>query len=191
MLPFYTFKMVEATSIDDRLQFVVEFEPQMITEYPLYVGTLYIDRETLSFTRAEYRMDMRDKQKVTDAILKEKPKGLRFIPDDVAYIVTYKQQNNKTYLNYIRNNIQFKCDWKRRLFATNYDVIAESVITDRNDRNVTRIPNREAFTVRQSLSQEVDLYQDENFWSNYNIIEPTESLESAVVRLKKQVIKSQ
>ena len=191
MLPFYTFKMVEATSIDDRLQFVVEFEPQMITEYPLYVGTLYIDRETLSFTRAEYRMDMRDKQKVTDAILKEKPKGLRFIPDDVAYIVTYKQQDNKTYLNYIRNNIQFKCDWKRRLFATNYDVIAESVITDRNDRNVTRIPNREAFTIRQSLSQEVDLYQDENFWSNYNIIEPTESLESAVVRLKKQVIKSQ
>ena len=190
ILPYYSFKMAESTSIDDRLQFVVNFEPQMFTDYPLYIGTLYIDRETLSFTRIEFRMDIHDKQKVINAILKEKPAGLRFTPEEVTYIVTYKQQDNKTYLNYIRNNIRFKCDWKRRLFATNYDVTAESVITDRNDQNVTRIPNRETFTFRQSLSQEVELYQDENFWSNYNIIEPTESLESAVNKLKKQVIKA-
>ena len=191
MLPYYSFRMDDAISIDDRLQFVVHFEPQMITEYPLYFGTLYIDRETLSFSRAEFKMDMRDRQKVINAILKDKPAGLRFTPDEVSYIVTYKQQNNKTYLNYIRNGILFKCDWKRRLFATNYEVTSESVITDRNEQNVARIPNRETFSVRQSLSQEVDLYQDENFWSNYNIIEPTESLESAVNRLTKQVIKAQ
>ena len=191
MLQYYAFKMLDATSIDDRLQFVVEFEPQMITEYPLYSGTLYIDRETLSFTRAEFKMDMRDKQKVTNTILKNKPLGLRFTPEDVSYIVTYKQQGDKTYLNYIRNELKFKCDWKRRLFATNYEVTAESVITDRNDEHVTRIPNRETFSLRQSLSQEVEYYQDENFWSFYNIIEPTESLENAVNRLKKQVIRAQ
>ena len=191
VLPYYAFKMLEATSIDDRLQFVVSFEPQMLTDFPLYIGKLYIDRETLSFTRAEFKMDMRDKQKVTDAILKYKPAGLRFTPEEVGYIVTYKQQNDKSYLNYIRNELRFKCDWKRRLFATNYEVIAESVITDRNDQQVARITNRETFSVRQSLSQEVVLYQDENFWSNYNIIEPTESLESAVNRLRKQVIKAQ
>ena len=191
MLQYYAFKMLEATSVDDRLQFVVEFEPQMITEYPLYSGKLYIDRETLSFTRAEFNMDMRDKQKVTNTILRNKPAGLRFTPEDVSYIVTYKQQGDKTYLNYIRNELKFKCDWKRRLFATNYEVTAESVITDRTDQQVSRIPNREIFTVRQSLSQEVEFYQDENFWSFYNIIEPTESLENAVNRLKKQVIRAQ
>jgi len=191
MLPYYAFKMDDAVTIDDRLQYVVHFEPQMITDYPLYVGTLFIDRETLSFSRAEFRMDLRDKQKVINAILKEKPSGLRFTPDEVSYIVTYKQLNDKTYLNYIRNGILFKCDWKRRLFATNYEVISESVITDRNDQNVVRIPHRETFSIRQSLSQEVDLYQDENFWINYNIIEPTESLESAVNKLTKQVIKAQ
>ena len=190
-LQFYAFKMLEATSVDDRLQFVVEFEPQMITEYPLYTGKLYIDRETLSFTRAEFNMDMRDKQKVTNTILRNKPAGLRFTPEDVSYIVTYKQHGDKTYLNYIRNELKFKCDWKRRLFATNYEVTAESIITDRTDQQVSRIPNREIFTVRQSLSQEVEFYQDENFWSFYNIIEPTESLENAVNRLKKQVIRAQ
>ncbi|MDR0574883.1 MAG: carboxypeptidase-like regulatory domain-containing protein [Tannerella sp.] len=191
ILPFYSFKMGEATSIDDRLQYTVHFKPQMITEYPLYIGTLYIDREILSFTRAEFSMEMQDKQKVINAILKEKPKGLRFTPEEVLFVVTYKQQGSKTYLNYIRNEIKFKCDWKRKLFATNYTVTGETVITDRNEQHVFRIPNKETFTIRQSLSQEVSLYQDENFWSNYNIIEPTESLESAVNRLKKQHLKSQ
>ncbi len=192
ILPYFAFKMGETTSIDDRLHFVVHFEPQMIADFPLYFGTLYIDRDNLSFTRAEFRMDMRDKNKVTNAILKNKPAGLRFTPDEVSYIVTYKQQDNKTYLNYIRNELKFRCDWRRRLFfSTNYEVIAESVITDRTDENVSRIPTRETFSIRQSLSQEVAYYQDENFWSNYNIIEPTESLESAVNRLKKQVIRAQ
>ena len=136
-------------------------------------------------------MDIRDKQKVTNAILIEKPRGLRFTPEEVSYVVTYKYQGNKTYLNYIRNDIRFKCDWKRRLFATNYAVSGETVITDRDEQNINRIPIKEAFSIRQSLSQEVALYQDDNFWGNYNIIEPTESLESAVNKLKKQHLKSQ
>ena len=189
-LDYYSFKMGEMTSVDDRMQFVVHFEPRMIVHFPLLFGTLFIDRENLSFTRAEFKMDMRDKQKATAAILKDKPAGLRFTPEDVTYIITYKQQGDKMYLNYIRNEIRFKCDWKRRFFATNYEVIAESIITDRTDQNVSRIPNKETFTVHQSLSNEVELYQDENFWESYNIIEPTESLESAAKRLKKQILKS-
>jgi hypothetical protein len=190
-IQYYTYKMGETTSIDDRLQYVVHFEPQMILPYPLYIGTFYIDRETLSFTRAEFKIDMRDKQKVTGAILIEKPRGLRFTPEEVSYVVTYRRQGDKTYLNYIRNDIRFKCDWKRKLFATNYTVCGETVITDREERNVARIPAKEAFSLRQSLSREVALYQDENFWGMYNIIEPTESLENAVNRLKKQHRKSQ
>ena len=191
ILQYYAYRIGETTSIDDRLQYVVHFEPQAILPYPLYTGTLYIDRETLSFTRAEFKMDMRDKLKVTDAILKEKPRGLRFTPEEVTYVVTYKQQDGKTTLNYIRNEILFKCDWKRRLFATNYSVLSETVITNSSDQNVVRIPAKESFSMRQSLSQEVELYQDDNFWGNYNIIEPTESLESAVGKLRKQQEKSQ
>jgi hypothetical protein len=70
-------------------------------------------------------------------------------------------------------------------------VSGETVITNRDEQNITRIPVKEAFSIRKSLSQEVALYQDENFWGNYNIIEPTESLENAVNRLKKQHLKSQ
>ncbi|MDR2233794.1 MAG: carboxypeptidase-like regulatory domain-containing protein [Tannerella sp.] len=186
-IPYYSYRMGEATSINNRMQYVVHFQPQAVVDFPLYTGTLFIDRETLSFTRAEFSMDLSDKLKVTNFILKSKPMGLRFTPDEVLYTVTYKQLNDKTYLNYIRNEIRFKCDWKRRLFATNYTIVNETVVTDNVEENPSRIPARDAFSMNKSLSQEVAAYYDEDFWGAYNIIEPTESLENAVGRLKRQM----
>jgi hypothetical protein len=182
---YYNYKMGEITSINDRLHYVVHFQPQVIVPYPLFAGTFYIDRETISFTRVEFSMEMRDKQKVIDVILRNKPVGLRFTPEEVSYLVTYRQQGDKTYLNYIRNEVRFRCDWKRRLFSTPYSVVSEMVITDRKEDNVSKIPVRNAFSQRKSLSDEAMMYYDSNFWGAYNIIEPTESLESAVGKLKK------
>ena len=190
-LQFYRYRMGETTSINDRLQYVVHFEPQVIASIPLFKGTFYIDRETLAFTRAEFGFDMKDKKKVTEIILKEKPKGLRFSPEDVSYVVTYKQHNNKTYFNYLRTEIKFKCDWKRRLFATTYTVIGETVITDNQEENAIQIASKDSFKKRQSLSDEAMTFYDENFWGGYNIIEPTESLENAVNKLRKEQSKNQ
>jgi hypothetical protein len=185
-LDFYSFKMGETSTINDKLQYVVHFQPQRNLDYPLYVGTLYIDRDNFSFTRAEIIMDMSDKLKVVNSILREKPFGLRFTPEEVTYIVTYKQLNDKTYLNYINNVVKFKCDWKRKLFATNFTINNETVITDIEENNVTKIATKDAFSMRKSLRNEVSDYYDEDFWGAYNIIEPSESLENAVNRLKKQ-----
>jgi hypothetical protein len=185
LLSYYSYKMGEITSIDDRLQYVVHFKPQMLVSQPLYSGAYYIDKETLAFTRIEFSMDMRDKDKVMELILKNKPSGLRFIPDEVSYIVSYKQQNGKSYLNYIRDEINFRCDWKKKLFSTHYTVISEMVVTDRVNENIAKITGKNAFSAKHSLSEEVMSYYDKDFWGRYNIIEPTESLESAVTKLKR------
>ena len=49
----------------------------------------------------------------------------------------------------------------------------------------TDIPVREAFGKDQILSDDVTLFFDKDFWGNYNIIKPEESLEKAVGKLKK------
>lgn len=100
--------------------------------------------------------------------------------------MTYKQQNGRTYLNYIRNEIRFKCDWKKRLFSSSYTVFSEMVVTDRKDGNFEAISGKKAFREKQIFYDMVDEYWDEDFWKSYNIIEPTESLEHAVSKLKKQ-----
>ncbi|MDR1402084.1 MAG: carboxypeptidase-like regulatory domain-containing protein [Tannerellaceae bacterium] len=186
MLPYYSFKMEESAMIDKRPQYVITFTPQAILPYALYYGKLYIDKDKLAFTRAEFNLNMDDRNKATQAILKKKPFGLRFKPLEVSFLVTYKQRNNLTYLSYIRNEVHFNCDWKRRLFATNYTINSEMVVTDSETENVNNISYKLAFKPSQSLSDKVGDFMDEDFWGAYNIIEPTESLESAVNKLRKQ-----
>jgi hypothetical protein len=185
-LPLYSFKMEEAEMINKRMQYVISFRPQMLVPYALYEGKLYIDRETLSFTRAEFNLEMADREKATTAILRKKPFGLRFRPLEVSYLVTYTERDGLTYLSYIRNEVRFRCDWKRKLFGTNYTMTSEMVVTDSRDESVDNIPYRDSFKASQSLSDRVGDFSDPDFWGAYNIIAPTESLESAVNRLKRQ-----
>ncbi len=185
-LPYYSFKMEESVMIDQRPQYVISFTPQAILPYALYQGKLFIDKERLAFTRAEFNLNMDDRNKATQAILKKKPFGLRFKPLEVSFLVTYTQRDNLSYLSYIRNEVRFNCDWKRRLFATSYTINSEMVVTDSESENVTGIPSKLAFKASHSLSDKVTDFMDEDFWGAYNIIEPTESLESAVNKLRKQ-----
>jgi hypothetical protein len=173
-------------SIDDRMQYVVAFEPRVVLDYPLYRGMLYIDQKTLSITRAEFQLDMSDEEKSARFILRKKPLGLRFKLQEVSYLVTYRYQDGKSYLNYLRNTIRFKCDWKKRLFSSTFTTSTEMVMVDRNDRPEERIRMKDAFKQRDVFYDVVEEYWNEDFWKDYNIIEPTESLESAVKKLKKQ-----
>lgn len=185
-LGYFSFRMEESVVMDNRPQYVISFQPQAILPYVLHYGKLYIDKESLAFTRAEFNLNMEDRDKATSAILKKKPAGLRFRPVEVSFLVTYKQVNGKSYLNYIRNEVRFKCDWKRRLFSTNYAMVSEMVVTDSKDQAVNAIPYKMSFKSSQSLSDKVSDFRDENFWGSYNIIEPTESLEKAANKLRKQ-----
>ncbi|MDR1880504.1 MAG: carboxypeptidase-like regulatory domain-containing protein [Tannerellaceae bacterium] len=185
-LYYYTYQMEESVMIDSRPQYVIAFTPQAILPYALYYGKLYIDKERLSFTRAEFFLSMDDRNKATQAILRKKPFGLHFRPLEVSFLVSYTDRDSLTYLSYIRNEVHFKCDWKRKLFATNYTIVSEMVVTDSRPEHSQGIPRKEAFKPTQSLSDKVSDFLDDDFWGAYNIIEPTESLESAVNKLKKQ-----
>ena len=185
-LDYYEFHIEEPVNFDNRMQYVISFRPKVSLMYALFYGKLYIDFEKLAFTRAEFSLDMKNKTKAVEAILHKKPLGLQFKPQEVSYLVTYKDQIGKTYLNYIWNTIRFKCDWKKRLFSSGYTVYSEMVVTDRQEDNFTAISNKTAFKEKQVFYDLVDEYWNEDFWKEYNIIEPTESLEHAVNKLKKQ-----
>lgn len=182
---YYGFTMEDVITIDDRLQYVVHFFPKMIVDYALFSGRFYIDMENLSFTRAEFKLDMKDQKKAISAILKKKPFDLRFKPTEISFLINYKEQDGQTHLSYVRNEVHFRCDWKRRLFSTRYAIVSEMVVTDRTTSPETIISRKEAFKRSRSLSDELSKFSDPNFWGAFNIIEPTESLENAINKLRK------
>ncbi len=186
-LNLYNFRMEESVNINNTPQYVVSFTPKVeLPDEALFSGKIYIDKDHLTFSRIEFALDMSSKYKATKAILYKKPLGLRFNPQEMSYVVTYKLDNGKAVLNYIRNNIRFKCDWKRRLFARTYSVVSEMVITDLTTNNVIPIRQRDSFDREDAFYDKVASFENDNFWEDYNIIEPSESLEHAVFKLKKQ-----
>ncbi|MBE6288550.1 MAG: carboxypeptidase-like regulatory domain-containing protein [Mediterranea massiliensis] len=185
-LNYYDFRMESPVILDNRLQYVVSFRPRASLEYALFEGKVFIDQSRLSFTRAEFEVDLSDREKATRSILRRKPTGLRFRPREVSFIITYKQQGDKTYLNYLRNVMRFNCDWKKRLFASTYTVLSEMVMVDRQSQPTERIKYQDSFRDKDIFYDVVGEYWNEDFWRDYNIIEPTESLEHAVGKLRKK-----
>ena len=103
------------------------------------------------------------------------------------FLITYRQQGKETCLNYIRNEIRFKCDWKRRLFSSSYTARSEMVVVEREEYPERVIARRDAFKSKQIFYDVVKEYWNEDYWEDYNIIDPTESLENAVKKLRKQL----
>lgn len=185
-LSHYAFKMEEPTTIGNRLQYVVSISPSDVTPYALYYGKLYIDCETVAFTRAELTLDMSDREKATRLMLIKKPAGVKFRPKEMSCLIDYRYDNGVTRINYIRSTLRFNCDWKRRLFATSFSAFCEMVVTDNTRENVVPISGRNSFDSRDAFFDRVDYFRDPNFWEDYNIIEPTETLDKAINKLIKK-----
>ena len=181
----YSFELLPSQMIDDREQFVVAISPLIPQPYALYYGRFYIDRETLAFTRVELELDMSDRQKATNYMLVKKPLGVRFRPREMSLLIDYKTDGNITRISYVRNTFRFNCDWKRRLFATSFTAVCEMVVTDRAEE-AHPIDGRQSFDSRDAFYDKVDYFRDPDFWRDYNIIEPSESLDRAIDKLVKR-----
>ena len=179
----YRFTMGTPEYINDRQQYVVQMEPFTVMEYALYHGKLYIDAERLSFTRIELDLDMRDKDKATQTMLVKKPFGVRFKPRELSTVVDYRYEDGVTRISYLRNIFRFNCDWKRKLFSTSFTATCEMAVTDSQSDDVQPIANRSSFDSRESYYDKVEYFLDPEYWRNYNIIEPSESLDKAIKRL--------
>jgi len=185
-LDHYDLHMESPTIIGGRRQFVVSLRPRTLLPYALFFGKLYIDQETLAFTRAELSLDMSNREKATRVMLVKKPLGVRFRPRELSFVVDYKQgADGLTRISYLSTTFRFNCDWKRRLFATSFAAFCEMAITSTTADDVKPISGRESFDQRDAFFDKVDYFRDPDFWQDYNIIEPSESLDKAVGRLLK------
>jgi len=183
-LQYYKLEMDLPVYIGDRLQFVIKMSPAQLSDYALYYATLYIDRDNLTFTRIEASLDMKDRAKAIRAVLVSKPLSLRFFPEEATIVLNYRPVGDKVRLEYFRSTMRFSCDWKKRLFKTRYTAVNELVVTDVRPEAVP-IPRKERFRNTDYLNDKAQEFQDPDFWADYNIIEPSESLEHAIGRLRK------
>lgn len=179
----YKFSMDIPEYINDRLQYVVRIEPGVVKNYALFNGRFYIDCERLAFTRIELELDMSDKEKATNRMLVKKPFGVKFKPRELSCVIDYRYEDGVSRISYLRNIFRFNCDWKKRLLATSFTATCEMVVTDSQSEDVQPIANRSSFDSKDAYYDKVEYFMDPEYWSRYNIIEPSESLDKAIRKL--------
>jgi hypothetical protein len=185
-LDFYEYELLDVVKIEDKLNYVIGFKPKVILPFPLYVGRFYVSVDDIAITMADFSLDLTDKDKAVNNFVVKKPARLRFNPLSTRYLVTYQKIDGRYHLSYVRTEVEFQADWRRRLFRTSYSIMSEMAITERKSGNVERFSYRESFRPTAVLADMVPVYFDDAFWGDYNVIQPDESLESAIEKFNKR-----
>jgi hypothetical protein len=183
----YRFELGSVVNIDDQPHWVITFTPYLVYDQPLYNGKLFISQEKMAITRAEFSLDLNDEYKASGVFVRKKPLGLIFMPMSTSYLVTYKEENDRYYLNYVRVDLKFRCDWKKRVFKNTYAVMSEMAVTGRSEEHIVKFGNDETFKMNMVLAEKVEDFADVDFWGEHNIIEPEESIETAIRKLTKMI----
>jgi hypothetical protein len=67
--------------------------------------------------------------------------------------------------------------------------MSELAITDRTNEGIEKFAGKERFRSNQVLNEEVYIFFDQDYWEGYNVIEPDQSIESAIRRLNRKYLR--
>ncbi len=188
----YNLKVDGVKMIDGRLVYAIAFYPATnMREYPLLIGNFFIDIEALAIAAIEFSVDLSDTKKATKAFIRKKPVGVKITPVKTMYVVHYKQFKGRYFLDYTRSEIKFRCNWRKKLFNSNYTIMSELAITNWDTKEAEKIKYKNSFKHNDIFEEKVSAFADKNFWGEHNTIEPEKSIETAIKKYQKLIKKQQ
>lgn len=176
----YSFEFDEITTIDNRQTAVLLFKPVQNLRDILYTGKLYIDIKTYAIARAEFALTKQGLKAARSSLIHKVPKKTRAIPTQLEYVVQYKQIDGKWYLLAARSSFKLKINNRKNRERTRFHSIAELAATKIEKGDIKRFSRKETFKSNEIFTDKIVSY-DEQFWQNYNIIEPEEKLNDALI----------
>jgi hypothetical protein len=186
-MKYYNYKLLNVIEIDDRPHYVIEFIQKPDVEIPLFMGRYYIDINTYAITEIEFGFNLSNKEAAAAIFIRKKPLGMSVTPEVATYRTLFREQDGKWYFAYSRAEVKFKVNWKKKLFNTNYTTMSEIAITDRTDQEVIKFAGKDKVRYSDVFSDKVGAFADPEYWGDYNVIEPDQSIESAIRRLSRKL----
>lgn len=186
----YRFTFDEPSTINGRNVYVVNFRPRNNSLNLNYNGKLYIDTQSLALVSADYALDVSNKNKTKNLLVKKKPSDVTVYPLEANYKVDYKAKNGKWYYSYSNLSLKFKVNKKREIFNKVYTLSSEMAVTDWEiNTNDIKIRYKDRLRPTVIITDAISGFSDPNFWGEYNLIEPDKSIESAIEKIKKSIEK--
>lgn len=185
----YSFIFLNPVTIDDRFFYVIEFNERPGKSEIYFRGKVYIDSESLAVGRVEFSMNVEGRESANAYFIKKKPASLRMDVLSADYMVNYKPgSDGRWYFDYSRTSVRFNAKWDKKWFRNIYTVSSEIAVTDISNRE-RKIDISNRLRPRDIMSAKVSDFTDDNFWGEYNIIEPDQSIENVISRIVRQLRK--
>ena len=181
------FNLTGTAVYDDRTFYKIDFNPRSADDGILYKGTVYIETESLAIGRVEFSLDIRDRAEEAARIfiIKHSP-GIRFYMNKADYVISYRCVDGKWYYDYCRADLNFTARKQRSLFRNSFSITEEMAVTDHREGGIA-IATADRVKFSDILSEQVSDFADDNFWEDYNIIEPDQSIDVIIRRIIRQL----
>jgi len=187
IMDYYIYQMGGIINIDDRQAYVITFEQTDYVDIPLYAGKIYVGVNDYAIVGAEFRIFEENLESANQYLIRKKPLGMRIDVNNANYLVSYRLIDNIWHLNYVRTELMFTVRWKKKLFRSRFTTMTEMAVTDLDTRDVTKYKFRETTKRSDIFADQVNNFEDPDFWGEYNIIQPEESIQSAIQRIERKL----
>jgi hypothetical protein len=186
-MEYYDYSLSSVVEIDGKPHYVIDFIQKPGVDIPLFMGSLYIEMESFALSEAEFGFNLSDKAAASSIFIRKKPLGMEVTPEIATYRAKYRETDGVWYFTYSRAEVKFKVDWKKKLFNTYYTTMSEIAVTDRTAEEVIKFAGKEKLKYTDVFSEKVSDFADPDYWGEYNVIEPDQSIESAIRKLSKKL----
>lgn len=179
----YRFAMGEPVLRDGLFFYVVTFTQIDGSEEILYSGRLYIESGSLAIGRIELSLNVKGREeKAAGIMVVKRPPDTRFYITKADYAVNYKRFGDTWHYDYSLMRIYLSSRKGKSFFRNNYVITGEMAVTAHNEAPA-RIGADERLRFKDFLSEKVGDFRDDDFWGDYNVIEPDKSIDAVIRRI--------
>jgi hypothetical protein len=186
-MKYYDYSLTGVVEIDNKPHYIIDFKQKPGVEIPLFMGKFYIETTSYAVSAAEFGFNLENKEEARSLFIRKKPLGMEVTPELASYMVKFREQDGKWYFAYSRAEVKFKVNWNKKLFHTIYTTMSEIAVTDRTDQEVIKFAGKDKIKYSDVFSDKVSSFADPEYWGEYNVIEPDQSIESAIRRLARKL----
>jgi hypothetical protein len=183
----YVYRMTDIVSYDENSAYVIDFEQKEGLELPLFRGTIYINTDDYAILHADFELHPKYIDKMKNSFISSSSRGFNTWPVTVKYSVSYRNINDRYFLNHVRGDLLFTSKRKKKLFNSQFNVFFELAITNMSTINVSRFDREELAPIHSIFSKTITGY-DSKFWENQDFLKPEDNLLQALKNMKVRLL---
>ena len=114
-----------------------------------------------------------------ESLIRKKPRGFKVRPLDLDYQVNYALSQGRWHLSTAQTSVRFRVRSRNDKVNSVFHSVSDLLVTSHESTSLRRFVKDETFQSTDIFTETIIDY-DEEFWGNFNVIQPDDDLRKAI-----------